>query len=195
MTRNRLFVTCACALVLVLSLGACGSDSKKESSDSKSEERKSVSSSSGKSDFVKDVAKVCQGIDREVFDELSNSDIAGDPDAFQEALKNGEDELDNVISDLEDIDPPSKFSDDWDTFLDDFSAMRDAYPQLGEGMASLTRLATDSQSTDPATAQAAQTQMIEVQADLQELVEDLSQRGEEIAAIADRLGLEDCNLD
>lgn len=205
MFRKRFLVSSACVIILALSVTACGSDDKKsEKSDQKpptgaSQSDSGSKSGSGSSDtpFANAVAAACDSVDKSFIDEIANSDIQSDGyGPFQEAVRAGEDELDKVIAKFEDIDPPSKFEDDWDTFLDDFSAIRDAYPQLAAAVQRLSELTEEIRSSDPAVVENARDELLDIQSEMEALTEDLTQRTEEITDIANRIGIKDaCDLD
>lgn len=192
MNNKRVIKFLICAVSLSLILGACSSSNSNDASKSNSTvKRKSVSGSNSKLTFVAKVAAACKAVDQSVFDDIANSDVqAIGSAAFNEAIQKGEDELDKVISKFDDIDPPSQYQDDWDTFLEDFSAIRDAFPDLATAVQNLSTMTTDLTSPDDAARQKAEEDLSKLQSDMEALTEDLSQRTQEISDIASRLGLD-----
>lgn len=202
MFRRKILMLCVIILVLSLSLVACSSkDTKKSSSTkttSKSDSNGASSSTNSKKAFQNQVAKVCSSVDNTVFDEIEKSTVSfeSDPEAFRKAFQDGEDELDRAISKLDDIDPPAQWEDDWDTLIDDFSAIRDAYPTFADALEELLRITTSAKgSTDPATLAEIQAEATKTQTEIQAIGEDLTQRGTEIGEIVKRLGISDCEFD
>lgn len=200
MKRKNLLALITCLLVLALTLGACGGDSKKEtestkakSETSKKSSGKKVSSTNENAAFNKKVKKVCESVDTSVFDDIETAaaDAMNDPEAFGVKLQAAEDELDRIISELEDIEAPDEHADEWDTFIEDFEAIRDALPEMSRALTELVQI-TQTVQNDPATATAAQARLEEIQNELEPLLEDLDQRAQEIKDISYELGIDDC---
>lgn len=198
MSRKRILSVLIFAVVLTISLSSCSSsDKKEEGSKSSAKSNTKSSGSNSKSKFVDDVAAVCESVDQNVFSafDSGNQNLLNDPQAFEAAIQAGEDELDRIISDLEDIDAPSAYSDDWDTFIEDFSALRDAYPKIADYIQELNTVSSGiTGETDPAAIQDAQDRLTEIQTEYEALAEDLSQRSQEISDISERLGIKDCSF-
>jgi len=187
----------ASVAVVMLSLSSCGgSDSKGSSEKEKAKTRDSSESTNTK--FKNDVINICKSADKDIFKEIQTTagNIQEDPEAFQNAIQAGEDDLDRVIAALDGIDPPAQYSDDWNTLIDNISAIRDSYPQLGEGYSNLTTLSEDARDTsDPAAQAKALEDIATTQTSIEALFEDLSQRQAELQDIADKRGLDGCSFE
>lgn len=200
MIRKRLVLLGICVVVLSLFLTSCGSDDKKdESSSKKSSSNSSSKGSSGSSNssFTNKVKAACESVDKTVFDEITNSYTQeGGTAAFDDAIQAAEDELDKAIAKFDDIDPPAKYEEDWDTLVDDFSAIRDAYPEFADALRRISELTETMKSGDVAAISNAQAEMEAITEDVTALSEDLSQRSKEISQISTRLGIDDvCDLE
>lgn len=201
--RRKILMTCVIVLTFSLLLSGCSSKNAKKSSSTKSSkstnESKGGSSSStnSKKAFQNEVAKICKSVDNTIFDEIetATASFGSDPEGFKKIFQDGEDELDRVIGKLDNVDPPAQWEDDWDTLIDDFSAIRDALPVYVDALVDLLRITNNAKgSSDPATIAAIQAEATKTQTELQALGEDLTQRGTEIGEIIERLGISNCAL-
>lgn len=196
MFRKKLILVCSLVLVVLLSLSACGKSDSKGSSSKNS--KSNTSTADSKKAFKNKVAKICGSVDTSVFDQINNASTSfdADPEAFQQAFQDGEDELDRVISALDDVDAPAEYDDDWEILIDDFSAIRDAYPKIGKALGEILKITEDaSSSLDPSTISDAQKQIEDIQNEIEASNDDLSQRATEIGEIVDRLGINSCNFE
>ena len=186
----------AIALLLIFSLfllGACSNSSDNKQSNknkSKTENKESVNN------FADNVNNVCLGVDQDVFVELASAsnESTSNIDRFQKALQGAEDEMDKSIGKFDALNAPESASDDWETFLDDLSAIRDSYPDLLEKFKELTTAMEDANSLDPAIQSKAESDIEKIQSDIEPIIEDQNQRYSEIKKISKNLKFDNCDV-
>ncbi|MFN8016169.1 MAG: hypothetical protein U0R17_06160 [Acidimicrobiia bacterium] len=178
--------------IFMIILTSCSNSSSK----TKTSDTKSKNSQLAKNKFSNSVDNVCLGVDKDVFIELSSSSNESTTDfpRFEKALQGAEDEMDKTIGKLDGIEIPDEQSDDFETFLDDLSAIRDSYPLLSEKFKELVAAMADSNSTDLEIQNKAQSDMEQLQSDIEPIIEDQTQRRNEIKKISKRLNFDNCDF-
>jgi len=174
-------------IILSMLLISCSSESKT------SESTKKSNSESTSSDFKNEVDIACRKIDSKVFSE--DFAVENNDDLTDIALEFGEieDELDGLISKFEDIEAPDKFSDDWETIIDDISHARDLFPKLAELFTQMQQISTDSSELLTNTElQQASDDLTELQREAEDISLDLSQTMEEVGSLSKKLDLGSC---
>lgn len=185
---KKQFVHVFFILAFMLALSSCSGSSDNESVSDASQKAVDVST------FRKQVKQACSEIDEEVFTNTTSAyeNVLADPAGLEAALQAAEGELDKVISAFDDIDPPAKYQEDWETLGDDIDAMRDAFPDLAESVTKLTQISSSLQaSTDLSDVQAAQQELEDIQNNIQDISDDFAHRTEEIEKMSKKLGLTD----
>ena len=184
--KYHFFISATIAL-LVFSLSGCSNNS----NDSKS----SKSQKEVKAQFVKKASEVCDDMDSEKFAFLYAS--VGDINAedYEELLAVAEDELDRIISKFEDIEVPEEHQDYWETFLDDFAAIRNIFPQASTARDDVA-LASDKlmSAQDPAIIQELQDELDDAQEALLAISENMEKRSDAISENAEQLNIGKCEI-
>lgn len=191
MKKRLLFVL----VVLSLVFAGCSSDKAAKKSNEKNASPK-VTEKEIRSKFIVGAKAVCEKIDRDTLDAINDSSIQDDIDAIAQALADIEDELDKAISGFENLNPTAKNSDDWETFLDDMSAIRDNFSNLIGYLQDVTSIQNEMMETsDPAQLETLQSDLEDGQYKVEAVFEDMEQRETEIKSLAKTLGLGDsCDL-
>ncbi len=89
--------------------------------------------------FKSEVDLVCTSIDETALDALNANFSLRETDEFNETLSSAEEEFDKIIAQLTAIDPDEELKDEWETFIDDFTAIRDSFPLILEALNKLAR--------------------------------------------------------
>ena len=155
----------------------------------------STSDKVSKAKFREKAERICEDIDSSKFAFLEAA--AGDisVEDFDTSLAEAEDELDRIISKLEDINVPEEFEDVWETILDDFSAVRDILVNASTAKSDVA-LYTDelAQATEPADIEKLQDQLDDAQEKLSDIAEDLEMRRDAINKNAEKLKIGECEI-
>lgn len=194
MKSTKIFI-CSLLVITACLATACSSDSgtkKKAAPATHTEETEATSGKPGAETtaFAVKVMKVCNNIDQSIFTQLSSPSVIADPTTYSTVLSAAEDELDKAIASFGDINPPAKYSDDWDTFQDDFSAIRDAFPKLSDDIKEIAALtATMTTENDAATQTELQAKLSKLEKHFGSIGQDLSQRSKRDCQHSEEAGI------
>ena len=126
------YLLVAVASILLLATATSCSSSPGSSSKTSDGSRKDIKTEL--SAFSKDVLAICSGLDEGAVLSITEIGVGAskDPSSMAETLKTSENEMDHFISLLELVEPPEKYKDDWETFLDENAEIRDTFPDLAK---------------------------------------------------------------
>lgn len=133
-------------LTLMLIIGlttACSNDDKKDSESSKKSD--SVSTT----DFEKEYNKACDKIDADVIKDIQDIDFTNvTPDEFEDAYQAAIDEYKDFHDEIDEIDVPSKYEDDWNDFKDLTEKLANQLTELKPDLLDIQDLLAESRTLD-----------------------------------------------
>ena len=184
------------SLLLLVSATSCSSDDKK---DSKSSDDTKSSSSVSVSDFEDAYNEACDGVDEDIIQEIQDIDFETiSSDEFDEKFGDALDEYKKFSSELDDIEVPSKFEDDWDEYKDLGDDQEAMMKKLKPSFLDLLDILEELRNTDQTDVEAIQELQDQAEAINSEL-EDISSDGDKLESrqedLRDKMNLEDCLSD
>lgn len=193
---KKIIITLVTLMMIVGLTSACSSDDKdNKKDDTKSESKKS--SSISLKEFQKDYKKACDKVDQDIINALDDADFETiTSDELQEAYDNLVEEFDKNAKDLEKLDVPSKFEDDWDRYLEINQDLADRAENLIKVLIELIDVKDEYVKASSAGDTEKATELNQQLTELQDEVRKTTDAGEDLESerddLRDTLGIDSC---